>query len=211
MKLHAMMTSCFILLWAITSTASNNGAYLTMEIVPQVKECFLGEDFSLSVIIRNNAKEPLKLLRPCQASIGIGMALGAKYANSNALLVVQADMNILPKDFVVLAPGQSMSNTVALTDIIEPPDKEGIYLFKVTYRSYGPEAFTTQCEAGLFQVTYEMPSGEAKAAWLLFKDRKEKASGLPKKQVLDEIISKYPNTSYAREAKKLLRGPNLKD
>ena len=213
MKAHNLMICCltWICVFAIACAASNPKDELTMEANPQTRHCFLGEGFGISVTVRNSSNSPMKLLRPCQASIGIGMTLSTRDAFTNAVTAVQADMNISPNDIVVLAPGQCMSNTVDITDLIDPPDTEGIYMVKVTYRSYGPETLQTHCETSPFQVKYETPSGDAMAAWLLFRDRRDKASGLSKKQVLSDIISKYPHTTYAGQAKKLLKESQLKE
>jgi hypothetical protein len=108
-------------------------------------------------------------------------------------------------DIVTLRPGETVSNALQVTSIIEPPSVAGKYNLIVSYRSCGPDTLQTELSAQPLVIEYMEPKGDELRAWALFKDRKDKASGLLKRHVLNEIVSKYPGTSYSVEAMKMLR------
>jgi hypothetical protein len=207
MKKYIIMICCLIWIFSndVMCLARNSEEPLIMNVTTQPGPYFLGQGFNINVAICNKSGSPIKILRPYRASLGVGMILGKNSANSDSNKVVQIDMNIMPSDIVTLEPGQSISNTVALTEIIDPPSEEGIYLVKVTYRSYGKDAIKTESTANLIQVEYKIPEGDNLKAWLLFKNRKDKSTGLLKIDVLHEIMACYSNTQYAVEADKLLK------
>lgn len=184
---------------------------VAIEVGAKPKPLFLGQSFDIPVVLRNCSDKPIKTMRPFEATLGIGIVLMTNNVKSNAIPILQSSMNTFKEDVLALAVGESVTNTLALTDLTGAPKKEGNYLVALTYRSYVPEALQVECTAEVFTVEYRLPAGDEFAAWQLFKDHKEHVSGIPMKHVLQEIIKKYPETTYAAEAQKLMKRPYLKE
>jgi hypothetical protein len=141
------------------------------------------------------------VLRPSESSISLSLGFAG---GEKAPATVGIDSNIHPTDVVTLRPGEEVSNSLQVTSIVDPPDVAGKYSLVVSYRSFGPDTFQVDLTAQPLGVEYMEPQGDELRAWKLFKDRKDKASGLLKRHVLNEIVDNYPGTSYAVEAKKVL-------